>query len=187
MLSVVFSDVLTGVTNHSKFSSWNFSLIPIDIFYLHLDIQHFCRETVSEFYAGISCNSSITIITSKWQWSKRVRRGSDLVAWLCVWAVWASPDVICQDLAWLACPVTFAFPPCGPCTLRPDGRWCLQSRQHTNTRASVSTHACAHTDMRTHLHKLSHTDTLLTIKFPFSQQRGGGGKATDRFVTQNNL
>lgn len=66
---------------------------------------------------------------------------------------------------WLAWPLTFAFSPCGPCTLRPDGKWCLQSRRHTNTQCEWDTH------------------TPLAIHIAITQQ-WKRGNATDRFVNR---
>lgn len=141
------------------------SLIPTEIRSICF-IQHVCRATVGEGRAGISFNSSIIIITSKWQWSKG-SGGDQTRSHGCLFGQWQRRFLLTSFVEtwhWLACPVTFAFPPCGPCTSRPDGRWCLQSRRHTNTPANVPTY--------THLHKLPHTYTQLTIKFPFTQQSG---------------
>jgi len=118
-------------------------------------------------HSDISYNSQIiaAIITSNQKQSKgRVMKGSGSVAGLFVWAetVWASPDVICLDLALAGLTGDICFPTMWP--LYFEARWQMMPAKQTT-------------------HKYSRT---LTIKFPFSQQ-SKRGKAADQFITQNNL
>lgn len=95
---------------------------------------------------------------------QRVRRGSDSVEglFICAVAVWASPDVICRDLALVGLTSDICFPTMWP--LYFEARWqMMPPKQTTHKHPSECIHTHTHMHAHAHAHTHVHRQTCIYI------------------------